>query len=84
MLQYNNKHMGYFARLKQKPPEVQSRYALVWASIIFIGVLVLWFGNMSFPDAGTLIPKDESLKVKLHGVTSSITNEWNSAIDKEK
>ncbi len=76
--------MGYFARLKQKPPEVQSRHALVWTSIIFIGVLVLWFSNLSAPDVTVLIPQDESLKTKLNGFTSSISNGWNGAVNKEK
>ncbi len=76
--------MGYFARLKQKPPEVQSRHALVWTSIIFIGILALWFGHMSFPDAATLLPNDENLKNKLNGVTSSITSGWKSTVTKEK
>jgi len=76
--------MGYFARLKQKSPEVQSRHALVWTSIIFIGVLVLWFSHLSTPDASTLIPQDESLKTKLGGVTSGITAGWKNAINKEK
>lgn len=77
-------HMGYFARLKQKPTEVQSRHALVWTSIIFIGVLALWFSHLSAPDATTLVPQDESLKEKLNNVTSSISAGWNSAVHKEK
>ena len=76
--------MGYFARLKQKPPEVQSRHALVWTSIIFIGVLILWFTNMSAPDVAVLIPQDESLKTKLNGVTTSISAGWNGSLNKEK
>ncbi len=74
--------MGYFARLKQKPKDVQSRHALLWASVIFIGVVVLWFSHLSAPDATTLIPQDESLKTKLGGVTSGITAGWKNAVNK--
>ena len=74
--------MGYFARLKQKPPEVQSRHALVWTSIIFIGVLVLWFTNMSAPDITELAPKDPTLQNKLEGVTSTALDGWNGNIEK--
>ena len=74
--------MGYFARLKQKPKDVQSRHALLWASVIFIGVVVLWFSHLSAPDAKTLIPQDESLNTKLGGVTSGITAGWKNTVNK--